>query len=348
MGGDDQSDEPVGADSREPVPLDAIPLHSTNLLTLLDETGTVQYESPAIERIFGYDQDELVGEPVADYFHSEDRDRVLEAFQTVLDSEEYTVKSVEYRHEREDGSYLWVESVASANPTPDGQYVVNTRDVSDRRARERELEASVSRLDDFASVVSHDLRNPLNVATGRLELARETGDFTHFDAVARAHERMETLIDKLLTLAKFGKPVQELESVDLAAVSESGWRTVVTEDAELVVDIDRLIRADRSRLRQLLENLVRNAVEHGGPQVTVTIGELPDQRGIYLADDGQGIAEDRRERVFESGYSTGNEGPGVGLTIVREIVEAHGWDIELSESITGGARFEIRGVEFVE
>jgi PAS domain S-box-containing protein len=126
----------------EAAPLDEIPLHSTNLLTVLDETGVIQYESPAIERIYGYKQDELAGEQVAEYFHPDDRERVVAAFEAVVASEEYRVEAVEYRHRQADGSYTWVESVASANPTPQGHYVVNSRDVSERKRRERELEAA--------------------------------------------------------------------------------------------------------------------------------------------------------------------------------------------------------------
>ncbi|MGM7449659.1 PAS domain-containing protein, partial [Idiomarina sp. ST20R2A10] len=87
-----------------------IPLHSTNLLTVLDPDGVIRYESPSIERIFGFAQDDLVGEQVAEYFHPDDRDRVVEAFRTVVADDGDTVQSVEYRHERADGSYVWVES----------------------------------------------------------------------------------------------------------------------------------------------------------------------------------------------------------------------------------------------
>jgi PAS domain S-box-containing protein len=197
----------TATDSDGDIPLDLIPLHSTNLLTVLDEEGIVQYESPSIERVFGFDQDELVGEPVSEYFHPDDREKALDAFREVVEGEPYTVRSVEFRHERADGSYVWVESVASADPTPDGAYVVNTRDISEQKAQEQRLKRTVERLDEFARVVSHDLRNPLNVANGRLELAREEADSEHLDGVAHAHDRMKSLIDDLLAFARGGTRV---------------------------------------------------------------------------------------------------------------------------------------------
>ena len=122
--------------------LETLPLHSTDLLTLLDEQGVIHYESPAIERLYGYEQDELVGEPVADYFHPDDRQRVMDAFVAVVEGEAHHTEAVEYRHLMADDSYRWIESVASSNPTPEGLYVVNSRDISERKERERELAAA--------------------------------------------------------------------------------------------------------------------------------------------------------------------------------------------------------------
>jgi PAS domain S-box-containing protein len=216
------------------------------------------------------------------------------------------------------------------------------------RDRARRLEIQKERLDEFAGIVSHDLRNPLNVAEGRLDLAREEAESEHLDAVERAHERMQVLIDDLLTLAREGTPVEEEEPVALADTVAACWRNVETGDATLETATDRTIRADGSRVQQLLENLVRNAVEHGGTDVTVRIGELDGGDGFYVADDGSGIPPERRERVFESGYSTSTAGTGFGLAIAKEIAEAHGWEIGVTVSAQGGARFEISGVAFVE
>ena len=114
----------------------------------------------------------------------------------------------------------------------------------------------------------------------------------------------------------------------------------------LTVETEQTIRADQGRLRQLLANLLRNAVDHGGDDVTVRVDEMED--GFYVADDGQGIPEAEREDVFEAGYSTADDGTGFGLNIVQEIATAHGWNSRIMESADGGARFEFTGVEFVE
>ena len=210
-----------------------------------------------------------------------------------------------------------------------------------QQANER-LRRQNEKLERFAAIVSHDLRNPLNVLEGRLELVEETGDPSHFEHCHWAVDRMETLIGDLLTLARAGAVIDETEFVDFGSLLKQCWGSVTTNGATLRVETGQTIRADETRLQQLLENLFRNAVEHGGDAVTVTVGDLPD--GFYVADDGPGVPPEERERVFESGYTTLSDGTGFGLTIVDEIADAHDWDVHLTEGPEGGARFEFTGV----
>ncbi|MFQ3285943.1 sensor histidine kinase, partial [Natronomonas sp.] len=191
---------------------------------------------------------------------------------------------------------------------------------------------------------SHDLRNPLNVAEGRLQLAKDECESEELSHVEGALDRMGALIDDLLTLARQGETTTDFESIELAALVENCWATVETTSTSLVVEIDSgtSIQGDQSRLKQVFENLIRNAIEHAGPDVTVTVGQLDD--GFYVADDGPGIPEEDRGQIFDAGYSTADAGTGFGLSIVDQIVGAHGWSIQVTESEAGGARFEITGV----
>ncbi|MFC7130701.1 PAS domain S-box protein [Haloferax chudinovii] len=220
------------------------------------------------------------------------------------------------------------------------------RDTTEQRERERQLQRQNERLNEFASVVSHDLRNPLNVATGNVQLAREEHNSDRLATAAEALDRIGDLIDDLLTLARDGDDVGDCETVVLSSLVADCWRTVETADADLRNDLTTAVVADRSRLQQLIENLVRNSVEHGGPNVTVTVGDLPN--GFYVADDGDGISADHRDTVFEAGYTTSHSGTGFGLAIVKQVAEAHGWTVSVTESDDGGARFEITGVDFAE
>lgn len=263
----------------------------------------------------------------------------------VADALAETTEFIEIENETGPRVYQVSSSPFLSGEVATGQ-LITISDITQRERYRRELEQTNERLEEFANVISHDLRNPLNVAQGRVDLARTECDSEHLDHVVRAHTRIEVLIDDLLTLAREGEEVGELEAVDVRDVTEMCWQTVETTQATVVIQIDRTIQADQSRFQQLLENLIRNAIEHGDADVTVTVGELAD--GFYVEDDGPGIPEDDRDEVFDAGYSTAEEGTGFGLSIVKQIASAHGWDIRVTEGTDGGARFEIRGVAFVD
>ncbi|ELZ27059.1 integral membrane sensor signal transduction histidine kinase [Halogeometricum pallidum JCM 14848] len=263
----------------------------------------------------------------------------------VVDALAETTEFIEIENEAGPRVYQVSSSPFLSGEVATGQLITLT-DITQRERYRRELEQTNERLEEFANVISHDLRNPLNVAQGRVDLARTECDSEHLDHVVRAHTRIEVLIDDLLTLAREGEQVGELEAVAVRELIETCWQTVETAQATIVIQIDRTIQADRSRVQQLFENLIRNAIEHGGADVTVTVGELAD--GFYVEDDGPGIPEDDRDGVFDAGYSTAEDGTGFGLSIVTQVADAHGWDIRATEGTDGGARFEIRGVEFVD
>ena len=230
-----------------------------------------------------------------------------------------------------------------------------TRWVSYELERKRaadQLERERDRLDEFASVVSHDLRNPLTTARGRMDLLADETDSEHVEPVQRALSRMETLIENILTLARDGGGVDETTRVELVALAEDAWATTDTRGGSFDPATDEFhLRADEERLRQVLENLFRNGVEHGvagdadADDVTLTVGPLDGGDGFYVADDGPGIPEAERERVFESGYTTTDDGTGFGLDIVSEIADGHGWAVSVTESADGGARFEFTEID---
>ena len=233
------------------------------------------------------------------------------------------------------------------------------------RRREGDLARQNERLDEFASVVSHDLRNPLNVAQGRLELLDDDCDSPHISRIETAHERMEALIEDLLALARTGRSVGETEPVSLERTLSEVWKTVDGSGSLSVADDVGYVDADASRLQELLENLVRNAVDHAGDEVDITVGSLrggcdasdhgatstgagshtaddPEaSTGFYVADDGPGISPERRETVFERGHTTDDDGTGFGLAIVAEIAGSHGWSVRVADADGGGARFEV-------
>jgi|APHM01.1.fsa_nt_gi Signal transduction histidine kinase len=224
-----------------------------------------------------------------------------------------------------------------------------------------DLQRQVSRLEDFSQIVSHDLQNPLNVLQGRLRILHdELGiDNQHMDYARESADRMEEIIDNTLTFAQEGGTVSDREAVAIPGLIDDCERVVDTNAAEIIT-VDRFrVHGDRTRLTHIFENLFRNAIEHSDATpddpVTIRIGlnnVMPTTtRGtptgsfsFYVEDDGPGIPPDQREQVFDVGESNRSDGTGFGLAIVNEVAEAHGWEIDVTESFSGGARFEFTGV----
>jgi len=213
----------------------------------------------------------------------------------------------------------------------------------DRASKHRELERRNERLDQFTGVVSHDLRGPLSIISGNVELARETGDTAYLDEVDQAVERMDRLISEVLTLAREGEAVGDPEPVSLVETATRAWRSLPTADATLVVDDDAVVIADPERLQTVFENLFRNSIDHGHEGVTVAVEPTTD--GFAVSDDGPGIPEDERESVFDRGFTTSDDGTGFGLAIVETVAEGHGWTVSVAESEAGGVRFVFDGAD---
>ena len=229
-------------------------------------------------------------------------------------------------------------------------YMIVLRDITDRKQRERQLEEQNERLEEFADVVSHDLRNPLSTAEGWVAAVTDALDGEEPDVdtaqmglehITHSHDRIDELIEVLLTMARQGQTVADPEPVSLETCATKAWATAETGEMTLRVDTDRTVPADPARLRQAFENLFRNANDHS-EAATVVVTTTPE--GFAVEDDGIGIDPDDREDLFAFGYSTNEEGTGIGLAVVKRIIEAHGWRITVGESDDGGACFEVTGV----
>ena len=335
----------------------------------LDDEGVFTYVNEAIERLTGFEPDALIGEHISTIMTGEDINRGSELIRTMLSDP--TRRNVTFETDIVDqsGDHTPIEIHIALLPAAKGEFNGTAgviRDISERKDRERQLA-------EFASVVSHDLRNPLNVVKGRISVARKSSDVSHLDAAASAADRMDELINDLLTLARQGETVGETAMVDLGALAGQAWVDVETGEATLEQFGTATVEADAARLRSVFENLFRNSVEHGstrsqpgaddsvehgstsnsaqsddtvaheqradsGAPVTVSVGTT--DTGFYVSDDGAGIPPEERETVFERGYTTSDAGTGFGLAIVDEVARAHGWSVSVTESEGGGARFE--------
>ncbi|WP_435181550.1 sensor histidine kinase [Halorussus sp. AFM4] len=339
------------------------------------EAAVVRAVNPAFERTFDVDGSAVAGDPLADHLSVDAEGTTAADVRSRLDDGDRVVVAV--RCGDDERCHFRLQAVSDTDDGADT--VVVYTDVTDIERRARDLEARVERLERFVDVAAHDLRNPLDVAKIRVEAARESPADVHLEKAEAALDRIQRIVRDVLSV---GSAEPDLaEGTSLRGVAAAAWSTVDTGAATLVLDDDLPTAvADADLLQHLFENLFRNSIEHGGGDVTVRVGDLPtvstkgtnrgqaDERGkssgapperredearrgtkptgggFYVADDGRGVPPAERERVFEPGYSTADGNTGLGLVIVRQIAEDHGWRVSLTESESGGARFEFTGV----
>jgi|AntDeeMetagen285_2_1112576.scaffolds.fasta_scaffold00276_5 PAS domain S-box-containing protein len=296
--------------------------------------------SPMVDRLFGHSLGEQPAtiEDLLRGLHPDDR----KAFRRQLDSVRATGErsTVETRLADSD---RWLTTTMRLRRDDTGQPVELlgvVRDTTEQKQYEAELKARIKQLDQFASMVSHDLRNPCSSIRAKVMLYEETGDPERLQGIESEVERIEEIVTDMLTLAQSGSVDSDTEPCSLRAVATESWDRIDTQQATLSVETDLTVEADRSQLRSLFENLFKNSVGHGGGDVTVIVDALADHAGFAVSDTGSGIPADIRDAVFDHGFSTGYGGTGTGLTIIGHIADAHGWTVDLTESNSGGARFE--------
>ncbi|MFB6100316.1 MAG: response regulator [Candidatus Nanohalobium sp.] len=203
------------------------------------------------------------------------------------------------------------------------------------RERDEKLERQTQQIDQFVKMLSHDLRNPLNVAQGYLDMVENSEEL---DQVEEALDRMEEIIQTILEMAKHTGKIEKGE-FDLGEEARNAWKYDYVDRARLEVEDSVEIHANREQLRHLLENLFSNSLKHSEEEVMVRIGRT--REGFYVEDDGPGALEEELEKILDFGYSS-DGGTGLGLAIVDRIASFQGWDVQAMTSEEGGLRLEFR------
>jgi signal transduction histidine kinase len=215
-----------------------------------------------------------------------------------------------------------------------------TQDITEYKRREHASRRQHERLAKVALVATHEFRNELQVAHGRLQLSDATDE--QIAVVEESLTRMASIVDTVVELASEGQSASQRKALWLSTLSREVWDTLASSQATLCIDEDHRIVADPEAASLFLQILFKNALEHVGPSVTVTLGTTAD--GFYVADDGPGFAVDPPERVLDAGFTTVEGNTGFGLYVARRLANDHDWALSLSESEDGGGRFEVGNV----
>ncbi|QLD86161.1 PAS domain-containing sensor histidine kinase [Natronomonas halophila] len=328
---------------------------SEGLLTI-DTGGNILYANPVLEDILGYSANNLIGSPLTKIIP----DHLVSAHEAglarYLDTGEKTLDwtGIELLALHKGGHEVPVKISFRAHDY-EGQRLFTgvLTEIADRKEREERLEAQNNKLEEqnqqleeFAHILSHDLQNPLTIAQGYIDLIQREHEIEELEEVEQAISRIGNIIEDTENAIVNEGANNSLVVRTLQEMAQTAWGSVPTGDAELVVaDPVWNIRATEGCFLQLLENVFRNAVEHGGSSVTVEVGVLGDGEGFYVEDDGDGISDEMKVELQSSDESKATHSDGYGLQMVEQVAEEHDWRMEITDAENGGARFELTEVE---
>jgi PAS domain S-box-containing protein len=313
------------------------------------------YVNDPFADLTGYTKDELMNSHPHLLKSHESQNRVREAIRDILSDDGPDDKTVEVEIKTKGGDVIPCEDHIGVL-LQDGRYNGTAgvlRDISTRKNQREQVRQQKEQLEQFVSILTHDIRNPLNIIDGYSQQLKTEANASQVEKIRRAADRMRDLIDDTLALHRETDTVEDLRNIPIAKIADKAWQNVETADADLHVRNKFSIECNPDRLCRLFENLYRNAIEHNDKSVTIDVGEYStigtstrdSCSGFYVADDGTGIDSDNRKKVFDFGETSSQDGTGLGLPIVKRVADAHGWDVKLMDSATGGAKFVFIGVE---
>jgi PAS domain S-box-containing protein len=334
---------------------------SPDAVTVTDLEGRIVFTSQRTVSLHDYDAvDDIVGRPAFELFPPEELERAAENMMRTL--REGTIRNVEYKLLKKDGRFFIGEMNASLIKDSDGNpkaFLATTRDITRRKEGEVKLQQLNVELEAFAHTASHDLRGPLSSIGMAATLLRDLFDRPLtvenvadikelMGTVERNVNRSQSLVQGLLSDAEAGRDPSQTAEIDVAGVVVSAVQDAMQpiEQAGLEVRSDPYmghIVANHTHIYQLFSNLISNAIKYNDREDPVLnikyLGEGPDGEKRYLvSDNGPGFAPGMKDRIFQP-FVSGRAGePGMGLSIVRKVVETYGGTIVAYND--GGACFE--------
>jgi PAS domain S-box-containing protein len=318
---------------------EAILSSTPDLVYVFDLDYRFIYANDALLEMWGRSREEALGKTLREVgcepWHAEMHERELDQ---VVETKEPVRGEISFPHaDLGERIYDYIFVPVLDNEGEVETIAGTTRDITELKETEEELQSTVESLEEFNSIMGHDLKSPLNTAQNYLGLALKLDDGEDdIEEAQKLLKRMEAMIEDLemLTLSP--------ETLDRKEVNlENAFTEAYTlAGVEASYEVENTTLEAGKGFTRLLSNLIKNSVEHNERTVKIRAEPLENEEGFYYEDNGKGIPEDKREKVLGRGFTTSDTGSGLGLYIVKRIAQLHDWNIEITESEEGGARFE--------
>lgn len=320
--------------NKQPVTREKVIEHLDSAVMSISEDDTILDINPRGEDFFGVRSKERAK-------FSELPEEIQDHIQSFKEGDLEVDESV--AHMESDDKWLEISLIKVPQHNNENHIAVTVRDITERKKRLNQLIVKNKRLDQFSSVISHDMNNHLQTGISYATLAKTKTDD---EEIKEKIEKTEKALNSISNIVEDARDMTETQS---DTVHENDFSTIVEEvkndvengDVKIKNEIDLTIQSDRGSVRRLIANLIRNSIEHGGDELScIVVGNLGEKEGFYVSDDGKGF-DNTDEDLFEAGYTTSETGSGLGLSISQTVAELHDWEIRATESELDGARTEI-------
>ncbi len=351
------SDQGADLDSLTAAEYQALIAESSDVITVVDVTGTIRYQSPNSERIKGWPPEKLIGENIIDFVHPDDRDRVVDRFTSLLGAVGSIDEEIEFRFRTEDGEYIWLAVTGSAPGTsiPLDGYVTISRDITQRKRYEQRLLEQRDDLETLNEVLRHDIRNDLQLIEAYADMLDQ-----HVDDEGREHlKKVQQSADNAISLtdtagdlanvllrsdtddcAKFIdlKPALTAEFEEVRELNPEATMTITDPLPDIEVAAGKL-------LSSVFRNLLKNAIQHNDkdrPEITVSVQIAEETAVVRVADNGPGVRDELKPEIFGKGEKgLDSAGTGIGLYLVQTLVESYGGSVRVEDNDPEGAVFVV-------
>jgi len=340
--------------------------HSYDLICIHQANGAIEFVSPSVRTMLGYETSELIGVKPFDLTHPDDKHIIKKL--NLYDPNHPSLKEpIQYRLKAKEGHHVWVETafvIAEDNIGFSGNILSQTRDITKNKniqleleERTKELERSNADLETFAFVSSHDLQEPLRMITNYMQLLKKryAGQLDqqadeYIDFANRGASNLQQLIRDLLAYSRITRAELKREQFSVDELLQQVLKNIEVELHEKNAKVETTplgnIPGDRNLMQLVIQNLILNGIKYNhAAQPLIQVSSTPDEKGktFCVADNGMGINPLHQQRIFEPFHRLHTKaeiaGTGLGLSICKKIIERMGGKIWVESELDKGAKF---------
>ncbi|WP_170150253.1 ATP-binding protein [Oceanobacillus halophilus] len=330
--------------------LDWIENNQNEVIMVCDNKGKIIFVSSSIERLLGYSKSEMIGTNWSERLTPEERNYVCNRYENIVNkNQSFTLDLIHRSGKRMATDCLMCKVID--NETQETYYLITLRDITDRKEMEEMLVRSekMSVAGQLAAGIAHEIRNPLTSIKGFLQIlqAGVNRKEEYYKIMIEEIEKMEKITSELLFISKPLTDLKKRESIkemidDTVSLLHSQAKL---KNIELIVKepITESVYCDKSQIKQVLINLVKNAIEAMEQPGEITLGVLSDsnQIEIMVTDEGPGIPQEMIQKLGEPFFTTKKNGTGLGIMISKQILEEHHGELKITQNEYKGSTFKL-------